>query len=91
MITYYAKLYLLTLVAFLMIDGLWLGLIARGFYGKHPGFLLKSNPNWVAAASFHVLFVAGVVLLLVCQTFSALCGKSLCLRRFLWPLNVRHL
>jgi len=65
MITYHAKLYVLTLVAFLMIDGLWLGLIARGFYGKHLGFLLKSNPNWVAAAGFYVLFVAGLVLFVV--------------------------
>lgn len=48
MIIYYAKLYFLTLVAFRVIDGLWLGLIARGFYGKYLGFLLKTNPNWTA-------------------------------------------
>jgi uncharacterized membrane protein len=65
MIAYYAKLYFLTLVAFLVIDGLWLGLVARGFYGKYLGFLLKANPNWAAAAAFYLLFVAGVALFVV--------------------------
>ncbi len=55
----------MTLFAFLVIDGLWLGLIARGFYGKYLGFILKANPNWAAAAGFYVLFVAGMVLFVV--------------------------
>ena len=43
---FYIKLYLLTLVAFFAIDMVWLGLVARGFYRKHLGFLLAPNPNW---------------------------------------------
>ncbi len=65
MVTYYAKLYLLTLVAFLVIDGFWLGLVARGFYGRHLGFLLRAKPIWAAAAGFCALFVAGVVLFVI--------------------------
>ena len=65
MMMHYTKLYVATLLAFLVIDGIWLGLIARGFYGRHLGYLLKSNPNWFAAFLFYLLFVGGVVLFVV--------------------------
>jgi len=65
MMTHYAKLYMVTLLAFLVIDGIWLGLIARGFYGRYLGYLLKPNPNWPAALLFYLLFVGGVVLFVV--------------------------
>ena len=65
MITHYAKLYITSLLAFLVIDGIWLGLIARGFYGRHLGYLLKPNPNWFAAFLFYLLFVGGIVLFVI--------------------------
>jgi len=65
MIAHYAKLYFATLFAFLVIDGIWLGLIARGFYGRYLGYLLKPNPNWFAAILFYLLFVAALVLFVV--------------------------
>lgn len=42
-----------------------LGLVARGFYGKYLGHLLKPNPNWWAALLFYLLFVAGILLFVV--------------------------
>jgi uncharacterized membrane protein len=65
MVAYYAKLYLATLFAFLLIDGIWLGLVARGFYGRYLGYLLRPSPNWFAAVLFYLLFVAGIVLFVV--------------------------
>lgn len=65
MVAHYSKLYFATLFAFLCIDGVWLGLVARGFYGRHLGSLLKANPNWLAALLFYLLFVAGVLLFVV--------------------------
>jgi uncharacterized membrane protein len=65
MIAHYVKLYFATLLAFLVIDGIWLGLVARGFYGRHLGYLLKPNPDWFAAILFYLLFVAGTLLFVV--------------------------
>ena len=40
--SYYLKLYLGTLAAFLAIDAVWLTVVARGFYSNHLGFLLAA-------------------------------------------------
>jgi len=58
---YYLKLYLCMLVAFFAIDMLWLGVIARGFYQKHLGFLLRPDPNWIAAIVFYLMFIGGLL------------------------------
>lgn len=65
MVVHYAKLYFATLFAFLCIDAVWLGLVARGFYGRHLDAMLKPNPNWLAALLFYLLFVAGVLVFVV--------------------------
>ena len=71
MFTYYIKVYLLTLIAFFAIDMVWLGLIARGFYQKHLGFLLRSSPNWTAAIVFYLLFVLGIVVFVIAPSLQA--------------------
>ena len=71
---YYLKVYFAALVGFLAIDMVWLGIVARGFYRKHLGFLLTDQPNWWAAAVFYLLFVAG---LLVFAVFPGLNANSL--------------
>jgi len=62
---YYLKLYLATFIAFLAIDMVWLGLVARTFYRKYLGFLMAPNPNWLAAILFYLLFIFGVLVLAV--------------------------
>lgn len=62
---YYLKLYLATLVAFLIIDMAWLGLVARPFYNKYLGFLMAPSPNWLAAAVFYLLFIVGILVFAV--------------------------
>lgn len=62
---FYIKLYIVTLVTFLVIDMFWLGLVARGFYRKHLGFILASKPNWVAAVIFYLLFIGGLLIFVV--------------------------
>ena len=59
------KLYAVALSTFLVIDLAWLGLIARSFYQTHLGPLMRSDVNWVAAAVFYLLFVAGTVVFVV--------------------------
>ena len=65
MLTFYLKLYFFTLVAFFAIDMVWLGVVARGFYQKHLGFLLRANPNWSAAIAFYLLFVFGLLVFVI--------------------------
>jgi uncharacterized membrane protein len=62
---FYLKLYLSTLLAFLAIDMVWLGLVARGFYRQHLDSLLRPSPNWPAAIAFYLLFVLGLLVFVV--------------------------
>ena len=59
------KLYAVALPTFLVIDLVWLGLIARPFYQTHLGPLMRSDVNWAAAAVFYLLFVVGIVVFVV--------------------------
>ena len=68
---FYLKLYLCMLLAFFAIDMVWLGLVARDFYQKHLGYLLRTNPNWTAAIVFYLLFVAGLLVFVVVPSLQA--------------------
>ncbi|OGB78247.1 hypothetical protein A2296_01750, partial [candidate division CPR3 bacterium RIFOXYB2_FULL_35_8] len=59
------KIYGLALVVFLAIDFLWLSLIAKDFYGEHLGFLMRDDPNLLAALIFYLLFVGGIVFFVI--------------------------
>jgi len=61
----FIKLYLIALPIFFVIDMIWLGLIAKNFYAKQIGFLLKPDINWYAAIIFYMMFVAGLVLFVI--------------------------
>jgi len=50
--TYYLKLYFVTLIAFFAIDMVWLGLVARTFYQRYLSFWLPPPTNWIAAVIF---------------------------------------
>lgn len=59
------KLYGIALPVFFALDLLWLGLVARNFYRQQIGWLLAEKTNWVAGATFYLLFVAGIVFFVV--------------------------
>ena len=59
------KLYLIALPVFFALDMLWLGVVAKGFYARQIGHLLKPDVNWVAAAIFYLLFLAGLVFFVI--------------------------
>ena len=52
--------YLLTFIVFLMIDMLWLGVLAKNIYQKYLGSFLTDNVNWTAAIIFYMIFVVGI-------------------------------
>jgi len=57
--------HILTLLVFLALDGVWLGVVARGMYRRELSHLLAPEVRWGAAAAFYVLYIAGLLLLVV--------------------------
>jgi uncharacterized membrane protein len=53
--------FLISMVVFLGIDLLWLGIIARKLYVHYMGHLLRTPPNWPVAFLFYGLFVVGLM------------------------------
>ena len=61
----FIKLYAIALPVFIVIDMIWLGLVARSFYRGQIGFMMKSDINWIAAITFYLLFVVGLVVFVI--------------------------
>ncbi|MBN1567673.1 MAG: DUF2177 family protein [Acidobacteria bacterium] len=55
------RIYFITIPIFFIIDLIWLGVVARGFYQKHLGYLMRTPINWTAAIVFYLLFIIGIV------------------------------
>jgi uncharacterized membrane protein len=83
---YYLKLYGVALMAFLAIDALWLGLVARTFYQEQIGFLLAPQTNWLAAIAFYLLFIVGLVVFVIAPGLAARSLKATLLRAALFGL-----
>ena len=60
-IFFYAKLYLLTVPVFFLIDILWLGVVAKSIYRKELGFILADQVNWAAAITFYLIYIVGII------------------------------
>ncbi|HRF28334.1 MAG TPA: DUF2177 family protein [Candidatus Saccharibacteria bacterium] len=48
-----------------VIDGIWLGVIAKQLYRSELGKLLLEKPNMVAAVAFYVIYVVGILMFAV--------------------------
>jgi uncharacterized membrane protein len=46
-------------------DLLWLGVVARGFYQRHIGYLMRSDVQWLPAVLFYLLYVAALIVFVV--------------------------
>jgi len=64
-ISYYVKLYGLTVPVFFIIDLIWLGVVAKGFYQKNLKYILSPNVNWTAAIIFYLIYIAGILIFAV--------------------------
>ena len=52
-------------VAFLALDLLWLGVVARGFYAHHLGHLMAEDVRWGAALLFYTIYLLGALVFVV--------------------------
>ena len=64
-ISFYLKLYFLTVPVFFIIDLIWLGVIAKNFYQNNLKFILSPNVNWTAAISFYLIYIVGILIFAV--------------------------
>jgi len=76
--------YAASLAAFLVLDFLWLGLVARGFYRSQLGNLLASDVRWLPAVLFYMLFVAAILVFTVAPAVErGSLGRAILLGSFL--------
>ncbi len=61
----FIKLYLIAVFVFFAIDMVWLGLVAKNFYSRQIGFLMRENVLWLPALIFYLLFVVGLVVFVI--------------------------
>ena len=61
----FAIAYIAAVAAFLIIDGIWLGVVAKSFYAEHLGDLLRKNFLPIPAMAFYLAYTAGLVFLAV--------------------------
>jgi uncharacterized membrane protein len=61
----FVKLLLIALPVFFAIDMVWLAMVAKNFYQKQIGFLMKPDINWLAAIIFYLLFIIGLIIFVI--------------------------
>jgi uncharacterized membrane protein len=67
--------YLVTLVLFVSIDLIWLGIIAKNFYRAEIGSLMAEQMSLPAAALFYLIYCAGLMVFVI-QPSAAIGGWS---------------
>jgi len=52
-------------VIFLLLDAVWLGFVAKDFYARQLGDLMREKPDFTIAGAFYLLYAGGIVLFAV--------------------------
>jgi len=66
----FVYLYLLTVPVFFLIDMVWLGVVAKGFYQEKLADFL-GPVNWTAAIIFYLIFIVGILIFAVAPALQA--------------------
>jgi uncharacterized membrane protein len=61
----YGTHYALSLLAFMLIDFVWLGFVAKDLYSHYVGPIMLEQPNGVDALVFYAIYIVGVLLFVV--------------------------
>ena len=59
------------LIAFVLLDAIWLGLVARRFYVSRIGHLMADQPALATASAFYLIYLAGIVVFAVSPGLAA--------------------
>lgn len=63
-------LYLVALAVFLLVDMVWLTVVAKNFYQKHLGALLSPRVRWAAAVLFYLVYILGLLIFVMRPAFA---------------------
>lgn len=63
--------FLVAFAVFMVIDLIWLGVIAAPFYRNQIGFFMAKNVNWAAAVLFYIIFIVGMVVFVIQPALTA--------------------
>ena len=66
----YIIVYAASLLVFLAVDFIWLGLVAQPFYHRQLGELLSQRVNWPAAIAFYMIYIVGLMIFCVAPALS---------------------
>lgn len=69
----FIKIFLITFFIFLVIELIWLSVLAKDFYQRELGYIMSSKPNLMATVVFAILFVLGMVFFVI---YPAIEGNS---------------
>jgi uncharacterized membrane protein len=57
----YLRMYAVAVVTCFAIDLVWLGVVAKGFYQRQMGHLMRPDVQWLPAVAFYLIYVAALV------------------------------
>ncbi|RYX92720.1 MAG: DUF2177 family protein [Comamonadaceae bacterium] len=69
--TKYLVAYISTLAAFLVLDGLWLGVLMGSTYKAQLGSLMLDSPKILPAALFYLFYVVGIIVFAILSGIEA--------------------
>ena len=72
----YIPVYVLTLLVFLALDLLWLGVLSKDLYRRSIGHLMSGQVNWTAAVVFYLIFLCGLFILVIHPSFASGSAKQ---------------
>lgn len=61
----FMKPYLVAFGVFLVVEGIWLVFVAKGFYQKEIGFIMSESPKIVPTVIFSLVFIVGLVFFVI--------------------------
>ena len=67
----YCIAYAATATTFLLVDLVWLGLVAKGFYRSNIGALMADEINIPAAVTFYLAYIVGIVIFAISPAFES--------------------
>jgi uncharacterized membrane protein len=67
----YCIAYAATATTFLLVDLVWLGLVAKGFYRSNIGALMADEINIPAAVTFYLAYIVGIVIFAITPAFES--------------------
>ena len=63
--TGYLVAYAIATITFLIIDAIWLGIVAKNFYAAQMGDLMAENIRFGIAAAFYLVYTVGIIVFAV--------------------------